>query len=183
MILDFEIPKAHTKPARKVTHPFRFQTNEGNCAPSSLRSLHHSLSVTPELHFLSLSHVQSGFSLPLLTPQEMVAGLFTNNNLLHDESELTSGRMLASHVHFLLQSTEESYVQPLAQRIVGSGHTKYSFGHYLNKEVSERSGDRFPGIGTLVANSTSIRHVLTTTSRQFNKMFRVKFGVHGYSKR
>jgi hypothetical protein len=132
---------------------------------------------------LSLSHVRSDFSLPSLTPQELVDALYTDNNLLHDKREWASGRTLASHAHFLLRGTEECYVRPLAQRIVGSGHTKYSFGHYLNKEVSERSGDRFPGIGTLVANSTSIRHVLTTTSRQFNKMFRVKFGVHGYSKR
>ncbi|ELR23146.1 Tubulin/FtsZ family, GTPase domain containing protein, partial [Acanthamoeba castellanii str. Neff] len=43
-----------------VTHPLRFPTRQGNYAPSSLRSLAHTLVPYPQLHFLSLNHHSFG---------------------------------------------------------------------------------------------------------------------------
>jgi tubulin beta len=103
-----------------VTHPLRFPTRQGNYAPSSLRSLAHTLVPYPQLHFLSLNHVPSWQPAAAMTPRALVDALYYYGNLLAPREQWMSGRLLASHAHFQLEPHTSSGVvsdieEPLAQ--------------------------------------------------------------------
>jgi hypothetical protein len=104
----------------QVTHPLRFPTRQGNYAPSSLRSLAHTLVPYPQLHFLSLNHVPSWQPAAAMTPRALVDALYYYGNLLAPREQWMSGRLLASHAHFQLEPHTSSGVvsdieEPLAQ--------------------------------------------------------------------
>jgi hypothetical protein len=93
---------------------------QGNYAPSSLRSLAHTLVPYPRLHFLSLNHVPSWQPTSAMTPRALVDALYYHGNLLAPREQWMSGRLLASHAHFQLEPHTSSGVvsdieEPLVQ--------------------------------------------------------------------
>ncbi|ELR21982.1 Tubulin/FtsZ family, GTPase domain containing protein [Acanthamoeba castellanii str. Neff] len=104
-----------------VTHPLRFPARQGNYAPSSLRSLAHTLVPYPRLHLLSLNHVPSWQPAAAMTPRALVDALYYYGNLLAPREQWVSGRLLASHAHFQLEPHTSSagvvsnIEEPLAQ--------------------------------------------------------------------
>jgi hypothetical protein len=89
----------------QVTHPLRFPAHQGTYAPSSLRSLAHTLVPYPRLHLLSLNHVPSWQPAAAMTPRALVDALYYHGNLLAPRAQWESGRLLASHTHFQLERT------------------------------------------------------------------------------
>ncbi len=89
----------------QVTHPLRFPAHQGTYAPSSLRSLAHTLVPSPRLHLLSLNHVPSWQPAAAMTPRALVDALYYHGNLLAPQAQWVSGRLLASHTHFQLERT------------------------------------------------------------------------------